>query len=284
MKTNSFRAAKYSIGVFLTVIGLTYGLSIPLRSSNTAAASGGAKSEAAPPSTSAAGMMFAPSLTAVQSPTGGPFHLGDTITYSTTITNNGPGDATGVEFTDTPDANTTFVGGSTMASPVTVDDSYTCTGNLSIAIAAPGVFGNDFKGLNPAVTSISAFDATSAHGGTVTMTTSGANTGAFTYEPAAGFRGVDTFTYTLTNSVGSSVGTVSVTVSNMVWFINNASSCSSNCNGRFSHPFTTLAGFQAINDGAANHGQAGDAIFVYQGSGNYTGPLTLLANQRLTGQ
>src|SRR5215471_18125601 len=101
MKTNSFRAAKYSIGVFLTAIGLTYGLSIPLRSSNTAAASGGAKSEAAPPSTSAAGMMFSPSLTVVKTHTGGPFHLGDTITYRPLITNNGPGDATGVELSQT---------------------------------------------------------------------------------------------------------------------------------------------------------------------------------------
>src|SRR5215469_16171640 len=158
MKSNSFRAAKYSIGVFLTVIGLTYGLSIPLRSSSTAASSGGPAGEAPPPSASATGMMFTPSLTAVKSHSpAGPFHLGDTITYSTTITNNGPGDATGVEFTDTPDANTTFVNGSVMASPVAVDDSYTCTGNLSISIAAPGVLGNDFKGLNPAVTSISAF-------------------------------------------------------------------------------------------------------------------------------
>src|SRR5260370_10895490 len=116
------------------------------------------------------------------------------------------------------------------------------------------------------------------------MTTSGVSAGAFTYEPAAGFTGADTFTYTLTNSTGSSIGTVTITVSHMVWFINNASTCSSSCDGRFSHPFTTLAGFQAINDGAANHGKSGDAIFVYQGSGNYTGPLTLLSNQRLTGQ
>jgi uncharacterized repeat protein (TIGR01451 family) len=227
-------------------------------------------------------VMAGPTITATKSHTGGPFHLGDTITYSTTISNTGTGDATGVEFMDTPDPNTTLVGGSLMASPVTVDDAYTCTGNLSIAIAAPGVFGNDFKGLNPAVTSISAFDATSVNGGTVTMTTTGASVGAFTYQPAAGFRGTDTFTYTLTNSVGSSVGKVTITVSNMVWFINNAAGSAGD--GRFASPFNTLAAFQAVNDGVGNHPHAGDAIFIYQGSGNYTGPLTLLANQRLTGQ
>src|SRR5260370_17736742 len=107
MKSNSFRAAKYSTGVFLTVTALPYGLSIPLRFSNTAAASGAAKSEASPPSASGAGMMFSPSVTAVKSHAGGPFHLGDTITYSTTVTNNGPGDAPGVQSTHPPQPNTT---------------------------------------------------------------------------------------------------------------------------------------------------------------------------------
>ena len=45
MKSNSFRAAKCSIGVFLTVIGLTYGLSVPLRSTGTAEASNAAVGE-----------------------------------------------------------------------------------------------------------------------------------------------------------------------------------------------------------------------------------------------
>jgi uncharacterized repeat protein (TIGR01451 family) len=224
--------------------------------------------------------MVAPTVTAnkTHSPAG-PFHLGDTITYSVTISDTGA-DATGVVFTDMPDPNTTLVAGSVMASPLAVDDSYACTGNLSIAVpAGSGVLANDYLGLNPVAT-ITASDTTSANSGTVAV----AADGSFTYEPAAGFRGADTFTYTLSNSTGSSVGTVTINVSNMVWFINNASTCASNCNGRFSHPFTTLAAFQAINDGATNHAKSGDAIFIYQGSGNYTGPLTLLSNQRLTGQ
>ena len=36
-------------------------------------------------------------------------HLGDTLTYTVVITNNGPGSATGVNFLDTIDANTTLV-------------------------------------------------------------------------------------------------------------------------------------------------------------------------------
>src|SRR6185369_11162226 len=42
---------------------------------------------------------------------------GDTITYDVNITNNGT-DATGVNFSDTIDANTTLVGGSLKVSPL----------------------------------------------------------------------------------------------------------------------------------------------------------------------
>jgi uncharacterized repeat protein (TIGR01451 family) len=50
-----------------------------------------------------------PNITAVKSHSpAGPFHLGDTINYSTTISNGGT-DATGVTFTDTIDSNTTLV-------------------------------------------------------------------------------------------------------------------------------------------------------------------------------
>ena len=50
-----------------------------------------------------------------------------------------------------------------------------------------------------------AFPATTAQGGTVTLA---ANTGAFTYTPAAGFTGTDTFTYTLSNGFASASATV----------------------------------------------------------------------------
>src|SRR5260370_33768386 len=63
----------------------------------------------------------------------GPFHLGDTITYSTTISNSGT-DAFNVNFSDTPDANTTLVGGSIQVSPIALDDAYTATGNVSISV------------------------------------------------------------------------------------------------------------------------------------------------------
>ncbi|HKV41297.1 MAG TPA: Ig-like domain-containing protein, partial [Blastocatellia bacterium] len=220
--------------------------------------------------------MVGPTITATKSHAGGPFHLGNTITYTVNISDT-IANATGVEFTDTPDANTTFVAGSVMASPVAVDDSYPCTGNLSISIpAASGVLANDYLGLNPTAT-ITTSDTTSANGGTVAV----AADGSFTYEPAAGFAGTDTFTYTLSNTVGTSVETVTITVSHRIWFINNAAgACSSGtCNGRLSHPFTSLSAFITAAVDAAN-----DVIFIYQGSSAYSGNLTLKTNERLIGQ
>lgn len=76
------------------------------------------------------------------------------------------------------------------------------------------------------------------------MTTSGASEGQFTYNPPAGFTGTDTFTYTITNSHGSSTATVSLPISGIIWFINNNAVSG---DGRIGSPFNSLASFQAIN-------------------------------------
>jgi uncharacterized repeat protein (TIGR01451 family) len=234
-------------------------------------------------------------ITAVKSHAAGPFHLGDIITYSTTISDTGA-DALNVNFSDTPDANTTFVGGSVAASPVAVNDTYpqTVIGNVSIDSASIpySVTTNDFLGLNPTAT-ITAFDATSANGGNVTMTTSGAGMGQFTYNPPPGFEGTDTFTYTLTDNANATIAaanrtaTVSITVSGMVWFINNnAAACTtlaSGC-GRLSHPFSSLAAFNTLNNGAGNNPAVNDNIFIFESATSYTGGVTLLSSQKLIGQ
>jgi len=58
---------------------------------------------------------------------------GDTLKYTVTIGASGQ-DATGVNFSDAVDPNTTFVGGSLSASPVAVNDTFpvTVTGNVRI--------------------------------------------------------------------------------------------------------------------------------------------------------
>lgn len=212
---------------------------------------------------------------------------GDTIRHTITIQSNG-GDSTGMNFSETIDANTTLVGGSVSASPVAVNDTFPVTviGNVSInsaTLVTPfSVTSNDFFGLNPPATII-AYDATSAQGGQVVMNASG----MFTYNPPPGFEGSDTFTYTLGNSVGSSTGTVTITVSGMIWFVNNnAAACTTlaaGC-GRLSNPFSTLAAFNALNDGIGNNPADNDTIFMYESATSYTGGVTLRSGQKLIGQ
>ncbi len=160
-----------------------------------------------------------------------------------------------------------------------VDDTYpqTVIGNVSINSAnIPfSVFSNDSA---PADATISTFDATSVRGGTVAMTTAGAGLGQFTYNPPPGYEGSDSFTYTLTSSGQSDTATVTLAVSGMIWFIDNSQA--TNGDGRLGSPFNSIANF---NSGAAD--DAGDNIFLYrQTAANYTGPLTLLNNQKLIGQ
>jgi uncharacterized repeat protein (TIGR01451 family) len=170
--------------------------------------------------------------------------------------------------------------------PLAVDDMRSATGNVRIDSAGSGysVLAND----QGAGAGIAAFDATSAHGGNVTMNT---GTGTFTYDPPRGFTGTDSFNYTISNAAGSDQGTVVITVSDMIWFIDNtAGACSSGCDGRLTHPFNSLAAFEAIDGNGTTSGgavidpEAGDNIFLYTGTGSYTGPLTLESNQRLIGQ
>ena len=200
---------------------------------------------------------------------------GDTLQYTVTISATGE-DATGVTFTDTVDPNSSFVPGSLTVTPVAVDDSYSATGNVRISISAPGVLGNDFAGLPSG--SITAPPVTSANGGNVTLNPDG----SFIYNPPAGFEGVDSFSYTLTNSEGSNAATVSINVSGMIWFVNNNASCP--CDGRLTNPFNTLASFQAVNNGAGNNPAANDNIFLYESGTDYVGPVTLLGGQRFIGQ
>src|SRR4051794_7726337 len=100
----------------------------------------------------------APFITATKSATypshaSGNAQPGDAITYTVNVGNTGGLDATGVTFGDDPDANTSFVPGSTTASSVAVSDTYpqTVIGNVSVnsALIPYSITANDFLGLNP---------------------------------------------------------------------------------------------------------------------------------------
>jgi uncharacterized repeat protein (TIGR01451 family) len=227
---------------------------------------------------------------------------GDTITYTATITNNGvvspTDDATGVGFTDTPDGNTTLVSGSVESTPIARPDFYNALGNVPITIQdASGILGNDGDPDGDGVTLVSV-QSTSAMGGTISNTDS---SGGFTYDPPAGFHGTDSFTYQINDGNASRVdtGTVFVTVTNMIWFINSAAT-STGAVGTYNHPFNSITAFNTINDGTFNtgtktfHPGTGDTIFICTGGdasgpctgspGNYSGNLTMLNSQYLIGQ
>src|SRR6185503_6553939 len=94
--------------------------------------------------------------------------------------------------------------------------------------------------------------------------------------------GPDSFNYTISNAAGSDTGTVNLTVAGMIWFVNNNASCP--CDGRLTNPFSTLASFQAVNNGAGNNPANNDNIFLYESAADYAGPVALLNGQKFIGQ
>ncbi|HJU93501.1 MAG TPA: Ig-like domain-containing protein, partial [Pyrinomonadaceae bacterium] len=183
------------------------------------------------------------------------------------------------------DANFAFNFG---VKPEAVDDARNATGNIRIQTASPNsgfsVLTND---IGPGIT-VTLSDTSSVRGGNVAV----AANGTFTYNPPAGYEGPDSFNYTISNAAGSDIGTVNITIAGMIWFIDDsASSCTTlnNVCGRLTNPLSTLGAFEAVNGNATPVNgtdvvapEAGDHVFIF--SGNYTGPLTLEANQRVIGQ
>jgi len=95
----------------------------------------------------------------------------------------------------------------TVPSPTAVNDVYALSFETPLVVAAPGVLAND---VNPASgSSMTAGLVTSVSHGALSFTASG----AFSYVPAAGYAGSDTFTYRAINTGGAgNVATVSLHV------------------------------------------------------------------------
>ncbi|MDH4065103.1 MAG: Ig-like domain-containing protein [Acidobacteriota bacterium] len=111
-------------------------------------------------------------------------------------------------------AGTISIGGETFTlsqaaapTPTTVPDTYATAFNTPLNVVAPGVLGNDTSNGAGALTAVL---VGAPPRGSVSLDASG----AFTYTPAAGFRGVDTFTYRAVAIGGSpgNVASVSITV------------------------------------------------------------------------
>ena len=163
---------------------------------------------------------------------------GETVTTTVTITNNSTNtDATGVQFTETLNGMTLVnqPGNDINVSPIAFDDyvqrrrqhgarsrqRHGETGPQSSV--AGNVFANDVEFFGDTFT-ITAFDASTTRGGTVSMVTTGVDAARSPTLPAANFTGTDTFTYTITRRRAStasrgkaattsrSVGTVTINV------------------------------------------------------------------------
>ncbi|MGA1790011.1 MAG: right-handed parallel beta-helix repeat-containing protein [bacterium] len=207
---------------------------------------------------------------------------GDSLRYTITITNSGGEAATGIDFSDTIDNNTTFVNGSIKVTPIAMDDAYETIGNTQFTINAPeGILANDMDpdGTEPIVDSlrVEGID-TAGTQGDVTVN----EDGSFTYTPPAGQTGItDSFFYIVRDPDGlqsNEPGMVSIQIEDQVWYVDN--SAASGGDGRSYSPFSTLLQAQSAS-------APGDHIFVFEGDPNATGMdqgILLKENQRLIGQ
>jgi hypothetical protein len=227
---------------------------------------------------------------------------GDVIRYTATITPSAE-NATGVNFALTPDTNTALVGGSVVISPLALDDSYQSVGNMTLTTSSIGT------GCTTPLRSVVCNDITNngtishfgPNAGVLTTVPNGSNTittgangtvrmnadGSFTYDPAAGFEGTDSFVYRLRRIAGTVTldnnATVSIAVggsNGMVWFATAAGGGS----GRQANPIS-LEGLRAINNGVGTNPDDGDTIFLFEGFHSLpSAPFQLRTDQKLLGE
>lgn len=200
---------------------------------------------------------------------------GDKIRYKTVIVNSGAGAANGVSYTTTISALSTMVAGSFKSSPLAIDDGYAVTGNVGINVsAANGLLSNDFDD-NPAGLTITAGTFPTSNG-SITIATDG----SFTYNSNAGYVGSDSYTYTLNDGnavvgvASTTTGLITFTVSNMIWFVDNA--VVGPGTGKLNDPFKATTSVNAASS-------AGNTIFVKNTGFNYSGGIVLKNNQILLG-
>ncbi|MEA3015613.1 MAG: hypothetical protein QOI38_335, partial [Sphingomonadales bacterium] len=235
---------------------------------------------------------------------------GDVLYHKLIITNGGTTDATEVTIEDTFSGET-MIAGTLNVSPIAFNDSFTAVGNTVLRVGTAGqqalgtngnpsgnpslivlanVLSND-RGSSTLGTGVIAGDniqgfqvrpatGTSSQDGSFTMFADG----SFTYVNQAGDIGVDTFTYIIedagldgnyatTGDNLTSMGTVSVTLTGEVWYVDGGAV--SNGTGTSANPFNSIT-----NLNTANKDGAGDTIYV---KGLGIGAIVLEANQQLIG-
>jgi len=161
-----------------------------------------------------------------------------------------------------------------------IERDHAVTGNVPVNVTSSALLAGVGDPDGDAV-QVTADAGTTAHEGSFGI---GAD-GSWFYVPAAGFDGVDSFPYQVCDDgipqlCSSSI--VQVTVTGRIWFVDNGAPPGGD--GSLLRPFDSIAGWQAVNDGAGLHPAAGDTVFLENQAGTpYVGPAQLLAGQKLIG-
>ncbi len=197
-----------------------------------------------------------------------------------------------VTVTDTANGctGTTAYSGTVNEPPVAGADTFDAVGNTTLEVKAAGavtgprllvttsnLLSNDNDGNGGANgTGVTATAGTFAtvSGGSVTL----AANGEFTYEPPVSFTGADSFTYTVSDGIGTATGTVTINVAQKVWYVKNDAPAGGD--GRSATPYNTLAS-------AISASGVGDTVYVAAGNGtgtNHDGNSVLKNSQRFIGE
>jgi hypothetical protein len=227
----------------------------------------------------------------------GAVDAGEVLTHTIVIENqDAVNPATGVVVNDTL-TGSTAVPGSINVSPIAFNDAYSAVGNTLLLVggfANPGsghstafsgkVTDNDTDFLGDVSMKVSAVtNGVTAAGGTFNI----AADGSFSYISASGYEGTDNFTYTLRDAGLdgiwgnaddlTSVGLVTITVSQTVWFVD--ANAAAGGNGTSISPFNSL---NPLTTGGS-HDAFDDASDIIYLKGSVTGSIVLEADQQLIG-
>ncbi|HEY0044795.1 MAG TPA: tandem-95 repeat protein [Allosphingosinicella sp.] len=188
-------------------------------------------------------------------------------------------DALGVQVTATMNGLTP--NGIVKVSPIALNDALpSISGNTPITITAAQLLGNDIDPdgaeANLTITGVSA-----ANNGVIVNN----GDGTFTFTPTTGYVGAASFQYTIADEQGLgsvTTGIVTFTVTDPIWYVNNATGSDVTGDGSYLKPFAT---FTPLNTGGSADAldNADDTIFVYNAGTYANASITLEAGQKLYG-
>jgi hypothetical protein len=195
---------------------------------------------------------------------------GDTLITHIRLSNPTLLNLTSLNFQDNLNG-VTLVPGTVTVTPIANDDNLgTITGNTPQTFNFSSILANDYDP-DDGSPSFSVQIGTASHG---SVTDNG--DGTFSFTPTTGYTGAASFTYFVTNDGLQSIssGTVNITVTGLVWYVD--STAAPGGDGSFGHSFQD---FSSLN-GAGDKDGAGDTIYVH---GTVNSGLTLEAQEKLYG-